>query len=105
MIKACFYGYFSHLWEVAVLICNVEKETQTDNDIGIEISYEYASEKLPIDLYNYLAWLLTDNEEFGNDGRVILDRTNQEKVLKISQDIMAHATIRCQSMLEFPYMS
>ena len=41
-----------------------------------------------VDLYNHLAWLLTDaSPEVGEDGRVKVSPKQHEKVLNIAQDI------------------
>ena len=50
-----------------------EAEDLTDVP-SLEISYEYALERIGVNLYNHVAWLITDaSSEIKSDGRVHLD--------------------------------
>ena len=65
----------------------------TDGDksiITMNINYATAYKKVNSNLYNHIAWMVTDTDaEVGDDGRVILDSKCKEKVLNIVQDITA----------------
>lgn len=62
----------------------------------LEISYPEASQRVGVNLYNHLAWLLTDaSPEVGEDGRVKVSPKQHEKVLNIAQDI-------CQTVAGIP---
>lgn len=75
----------------AKIECSSEdiKETPTD----LEISYASAAEIIPTDLYDYLAWLLTDASLLTDtNGRVSLPRNKHVQVLNIAQDMMTNVT-------------
>ena len=60
---------------------------------SIEFNYDYASELVPLSLYNHLAWLITDiPTEMDESGRVKLSLENHEKVLNLAQDIAHNDT-------------
>ena len=46
----------------------LEKRTIREHGEDIEISYKGASNLVPLDLYNFLAWLLTDSDESLQEG-------------------------------------
>ena len=67
------------------------KAERISTDESITISYEAAAGCIPITLYNFVAWLITDAEPSVNasDSRVQLESQEKSKVLNLSQDISA----------------
>jgi len=58
---------------------------------AIEISYKEASNQVPVDLYNHLAWLITNcNETTDEGGKVQIPEDENEKVLNLAQDVMGY---------------
>lgn len=56
---------------------------------SLEISYREAANQVPINLYNLLAWLITNcDETTGEDGKVHVAADDNEKVLNLAQDVM-----------------
>lgn len=56
----------------------------------LDISYEEASELIPIELYNHISWMIFDVPfDIGIDGRVALTQKQHEQVLNLCQDIIA----------------
>ena len=54
----------------------------------MEISYLEASRRVSCNLYNHLAWLMTDaSPEVGENGRVQLTPKQHEQVLNLAQDV------------------
>ena len=75
---------------------DIEKQRRQDtshNDNGksrLNVSLEGASQLVPNDLYNHLAWLMhCVTYEIERDGSVALSKKQHEEVLNISQDIIA----------------
>ena len=69
-----------------------EKESRSEND-SLEITYEAASEIIPDDLYNHLAWIMYNSgAELSETGRVILPEHQDRKVVSIAQELMANTT-------------
>ena len=58
----------------------------------LEISYEGAASQVPVVLYNHLAWLLTERDEYREDGKIQLSKDDDEKVLSLAQDIVGFLT-------------
>lgn len=59
-------------------------------EVNMDISYEYALKCVPNDLYNHIAWMLTDADSgLGPDDHVVLEAKQHEQVLDLSQDICA----------------
>ena len=74
-------------------IKGLEKRTIREPGEDIEISYKGASNLVPLDLYNFLAWLLTDSDEsLEEGGRVQLSTVEEEHVLNLAQDIVGSLT-------------
>lgn len=68
-------------------------EQPTGSILAMNVNYETAYERVNTKLYNHMAWLVTDADaEIGDDGHVILNRKQHEKVLNIAQDITASVT-------------
>ncbi|KAJ8378402.1 hypothetical protein AAFF_G00242900 [Aldrovandia affinis] len=62
----------------------------------LEISYLEASQRVNCNLYNHLAWLITDaSPEVGDDGRVKVSPKQHEQVLNLAQDV-------CQTVAGIP---
>ncbi|KAJ8417259.1 hypothetical protein AAFF_G00284860 [Aldrovandia affinis] len=62
----------------------------------LEISYLEASRRVSCNLYNHLAWLITDAfPEVGDDGRVKVSPKQHEQVLNLAQDV-------CQTVAGIP---
>jgi len=56
----------------------------------MEISYTEASKRVTSNLYNHMAWIVTDaSPDVGDGERVQLDPKQHEKVLNLSQDLCA----------------
>lgn len=71
--------------------CGNEKHEETHTDL--QISYAAAAKIVPTDLYNYLAWLLTDVSPITvTNGRVPLPKTKHVLVISIALDMMANVT-------------
>ena len=69
-----------------------EKESRSEND-SLEITYEAASEIIPDDLYNHLAWIMYNSgAELSETGRVILPEHQDRKVVSVAQELMANTT-------------
>ena len=67
-----------------------------DPSLQLEISYLEASQVVSSNLYNHLAWMITDaSPELGEDGRVIVTPKQQEQVLNLAQDV-------CQAVAKIP---
>ena len=63
------------------------------NNASIDISNECALNTIPIDLYNYLGWLLTDEDlTFQTDGRLNVSDTQHGTIVNLAQDIMFNAS-------------
>ena len=74
-------------------IKGLEKRTMREPAGEDKISYQGAANLVPLDLYNLLAWLLTDSDEsVGEDGRVQLSTAEDERVLNLAQDIVSSLT-------------
>lgn len=59
-----------------------------DPSLQLEISYLEASRRVSSNLYNHLAWMITDaSPELGEDGRVKVSPKQQEQVLNLAQDV------------------
>ena len=59
-----------------------------DPSLQLEISYLGASRRVSCNLYNHLAWLITDaSTEVDEDGRVKITPKQNEQVLNLAQDI------------------
>ena len=70
-----------------------EEEFQSREPSRVESSYEAASKCIPDDLYNHVAWMITQTgADFGTESRVELKRAEHERVLNISQDLMSQVT-------------
>uniref|UniRef100_UPI00358FC7DF uncharacterized protein n=1 Tax=Myxine glutinosa TaxID=7769 RepID=UPI00358FC7DF len=64
-----------------------ESETE-DPSLQLEISYLEVSRRVSCNLYNHLAWLITDaSPEVGEDGRVKVSPKQHEQVLNLAQDV------------------
>ncbi|KAJ8403226.1 hypothetical protein AAFF_G00354430 [Aldrovandia affinis] len=62
----------------------------------LEISYLEASRRVSCNLYNHLAWLITDaSPEVGDDSRVKVSPKQHEQVLNLAQDV-------CQTVAGIP---
>ena len=60
---------------------------------SIDISKEYALNMIPTDLYNYLGWLLSDEDlTFKTDGRLNVSDTLHGNIINLAQDIMFNAS-------------
>ena len=58
--------------------------------MDLDVSYEEASEIVPNDLYNHLAWIIHGTPfEVGPKARVSLSQKQHEQVLNIGQDIIS----------------
>lgn len=69
----------------------VAKRMHAAVDSEINISYETASSQVPVDLYNHLAWLITENNDsLSEDGKVHLPENDTENVLNLAQDIIGY---------------
>ena len=54
----------------------------------MEVSYNEASQRVSCNLYNHLAWLITDaSPEVGEDDRVHVNPKQHEQVLNLAQDV------------------
>ena len=63
------------------------------NNASIELSNECALNIIPIDLYNYLGWLLTDEDlTFQTDGGLNVSDTQHGTIVNLAQDIMFNAS-------------
>ena len=64
--------------------------SKDSNQDEVTISCEHASHLTPNELYNFMAWLVTDaNEETEQNGRVLISSKKHETVVNLSQDVMA----------------
>jgi len=72
-------------------------ESETEGmSLQMEVSYLEASRRVSCNLYNYLAWLITDAPpEVGEDGRVHVNPKQNEQVLNLAQDV-------CQAVAGIP---
>ena len=72
----------------------LEERSVVKSDMDyMSISYQEASDKIPNELYNHVAWLVADVDPCViKEGRVSLPNATHEKVLNISQDLMANVT-------------
>ena len=62
-------------------------------DSQLEISYESAFGRIPKDIYNHIAWIITKSDAvLGENGRVKLTDNQRKKVLDVAQDLMVHST-------------
>ena len=69
-----------------------------DPSLHLEISYLEASRRVSCNLYNHLAWLITDaSPELGEDGRVKVSPRQQEQVLNLAQDV-CHAVSKISTL-------
>ena len=69
-----------------------EKESRSEND-SLEITYEAASETIPDNLYNHLAWIMYNSgAEISETGRVTLPEHQDRKVVSVAQELMANTT-------------
>ena len=59
----------------------------------LEISYESAFGRIPKDIYNHIAWIITKSDaELGENGSVKLTDNQRKKVLDVAKDLMVHTT-------------
>ena len=69
-----------------------EKESRSEND-SLEITYEAASEIIPDNLYNHLAWIMYNSGvELSATGRVTLPEHQDRKVVSVAQELTANTT-------------
>ena len=69
-----------------------ENESRSEND-SLEITYEVASEIIPDDLYNHLAWIMYNSDaEISESGRVTLLEDQDRRVVSVAQELMANTT-------------
>ena len=62
-------------------------------DSQLEISYESAFGRIPKDIYNHIAWIVTKSDaELGENGKVKLSDNQRKKVLDVTQNLMVHTT-------------
>lgn len=71
--------------------------SQTVDDVEespeLEMSYDSASNIIPDDLYNHLAWIITNNDaDIDPCGRVLLPDKQHHKVLNVAQELMFQTT-------------
>lgn len=61
--------------------------------LDLQISYDCASDSIPDDLYNHLAWIITNNDaDIDSRGRVLLPPKQHHRVLNIAQELMYQTT-------------
>ena len=67
-----------------------------DPSVQLEIAYLEASRRVSSNLYNHLAWMITDaSPELGEHGRLKVTPKQQEQVLNLAQDV-------CQAVAKIP---
>ena len=67
-----------------------------DPSVQLEIAYLEASRRVSSNLYNHLAWMITDaSPELGEHGRLKVTPKQQEQVLNLAQDV-------CQAVVKIP---
>lgn len=80
---------------------SVKPSTSTDQEgkdsesspQSIDISYQSALRIIPTDLYNHLAWMISDVElTFHDDGKLKVADSVHERILNLAQDIMTSTT-------------
>uniref|UniRef100_A0A8C4QBZ0 Pseudouridylate synthase RPUSD2 n=1 Tax=Eptatretus burgeri TaxID=7764 RepID=A0A8C4QBZ0_EPTBU len=66
------------------------KRLRKAEDHTIAMSYDAASDSIPVSLYNYVAWMITKaSPELSESGKVELNDSDHEKVLNLVQDMCA----------------
>ena len=80
--------------EILVVKSSVSCEFSMNYDADhMTISYQETSNRIPDELYNHIAWLMTDMDPCDTqEGRVSLPKAIHEKVINISQDLITNVT-------------
>ena len=84
-----------------------EKERGHANE-SLEINYESASNVVPDDLFNCLAWMMVgqSDEKVSTEGRVELNEKQERKVLMLlRKSLQTPLLYRCRSMWDYPCTS
>ena len=72
------------------------KSETEGTSLQMEVSYFEASQRVSCNLYNHLAWLITNaSPEVSEDGRVHVNPKQHEQVLNLAQDV-------CQAVAGIP---
>ena len=59
----------------------------------MKISYECAQKCVPVEFYNFLAWVVCETgNDVDTDGRIVLEKKQHENLLNLAQDMCAATT-------------
>ena len=77
--------------DIKATASQLKKNRKENIDTSMQITFDAANERLPVSLYNHVAWLITDAtpELTDPNTRVQLKEREHEKVLNLAQDISA----------------